>query len=349
MPRHSTLIFWPGSILLMSTSIGAPAALARSLGQNDITNGTAAATAPTPPTTDVAPIRNRRLSLFTIASVPIPAFRRGLSPRCKTFELYGIRAYSFEARGDFRPDCLAETGACNQDSAGTELAALASARRQGALATPTIMAASQGSSAPCCESSGCCSRRRARCASARCSSSRRCAPTCCRACPRKGDNVVLLREATASAPAAAPGPSTYADAAKKAMPAVVNIYTSKAVRTRNPLLDDSILRRYFPDLAERAPTRRARRASGSGVIVVPGGLRPHQPPRDRRRRRHRARARRRPRDAGARQRRRSGIRPRRAEGGRRRTCRRSRSAPSKGCRSATSCSRSAIRSASATP
>ena len=76
LPRHSTLIFWPGSILLMSTSTGAPAALARSLGQNDITNGAAAATAPMPPTTDVAPIRKRRLSLFDYRfESPIPAFR----------------------------------------------------------------------------------------------------------------------------------------------------------------------------------------------------------------------------------------------------------------------------------
>src|SRR5512132_1067547 len=59
----------------MSTSIGAPAAFARSLGHSDITNGTATATAPSPPTTDVAPIRKRRLSLFTTASVPIPTFR----------------------------------------------------------------------------------------------------------------------------------------------------------------------------------------------------------------------------------------------------------------------------------
>src|SRR6476620_5692787 len=55
--------------------------------------------------------------------------------------------------------------------------------------------------------------------------------------PAKGNNVVLLREATASAPASAPGASTYAEAAKKARPAGVNIYTSKAVGTRNPLLD----------------------------------------------------------------------------------------------------------------
>ena len=84
----------------------------------------------------------------------------------------------------------------------------------------------------------------------------------------KSNSVVLLREA--AAPATAAGAGTYADAARKAMPAVVNIYTSKAVRSRNPLLDDAILRRYFPDLAERAPTRRAT-SLGSGVIVSPDG------------------------------------------------------------------------------
>src|SRR5882672_1740263 len=84
----------------------------------------------------------------------------------------------------------------------------------------------------------------------------------------KGSSVVLLREAT-PAPAA-PGAGSYADAARKAMPAVVNIYTSKAIRSRNPMLDDSILRRYFPDLADRQPARRAT-SLGSGVIVAPEG------------------------------------------------------------------------------
>src|SRR5689334_11589461 len=59
----------------MSTSIGAPAALARSLGHSDMTKGVAAAIAPMPPTTEVAPIRKRRLSLLTIASFAIPALR----------------------------------------------------------------------------------------------------------------------------------------------------------------------------------------------------------------------------------------------------------------------------------
>jgi len=84
----------------------------------------------------------------------------------------------------------------------------------------------------------------------------------------KNNNVVLLQQAGASV--ASPAPSSYADAAKKAMPAVVNIYTSKAVRTHNPLLDDEILRRYFPDLANRLPTPQAT-SLGSGVIVSPDG------------------------------------------------------------------------------
>jgi len=85
----------------------------------------------------------------------------------------------------------------------------------------------------------------------------------------KNGGVVVLREAEAPS-AGATAALTYADAAKKAMPAVVNIYTSKAVRSRNPLLDDTILRRYFPDLAERTPARRAT-SLGSGVIVSPDG------------------------------------------------------------------------------
>ena len=87
----------------------------------------------------------------------------------------------------------------------------------------------------------------------------------------KANNVVLLREAAQAAPATVPpGSGTYADAARKAMPAVVNIYTSKAVRARNPVLDDSIIRRYFPELAERAPARPVQ-SLGSGVIVSPDG------------------------------------------------------------------------------
>jgi len=85
----------------------------------------------------------------------------------------------------------------------------------------------------------------------------------------QGSNVVLLQET--ATPVAAQKVSTYADAARKAMPAVVNIYTSKEMRQRNPLLDDPLLRRYFPDLAERLPQQRTT-SLGSGVIVSGDGF-----------------------------------------------------------------------------
>jgi serine protease DegQ len=89
--------------------------------------------------------------------------------------------------------------------------------------------------------------------------------------PRFGDReggIVLLQET--STPAAAQRAASYADAAKRAMPAVVNIYTSKEMRQRHPLMDDPVLRRYFPDLAERMPRQRAT-SLGSGVIVAADG------------------------------------------------------------------------------
>ena len=69
----------------------------------------------------------------------------------------------------------------------------------------------------------------------------------------------------------APVAARYADAAKKAMPAVVNIYTSKAVAHAQPAarrLDPA------PLLSRTSPSvRRTRRATslGSGVIVSPDG------------------------------------------------------------------------------
>lgn len=84
----------------------------------------------------------------------------------------------------------------------------------------------------------------------------------------QASNVVLLQET--STPVAEAKVTSYADAAKKAMPAVVNIYTSKEMRQKSPLLDDPILRRYFPDLAEKMPRQRAT-SLGSGVIVAREG------------------------------------------------------------------------------
>ena len=64
------------------------------------------------------------------------------------------------------------------------------------------------------------------------------------------------------------GPRTdsYHDAVRKAMPSVVNIFSSKEVRARrNPLLNDPIFRRFFGDDPQRATSL------GSGVIVSPAG------------------------------------------------------------------------------
>jgi serine protease DegQ len=66
--------------------------------------------------------------------------------------------------------------------------------------------------------------------------------------------------------------STYADAAAKSLPSVVNIFTSKQVRAqRNPLMDDPFFRRFFGDrfAAESQPQRVSN--LGSGVIVSEDG------------------------------------------------------------------------------
>jgi len=81
-----------------------------------------------------------------------------------------------------------------------------------------------------------------------------------------GAQVVLFQET--STPLALPRVTSVADAAKKAMPSVVNIYTSKEMR-RSPLADDPVIRRYFPEVPERLP--RQRTTLGSGVIVSPEG------------------------------------------------------------------------------
>ena len=81
------------------------------------------------------------------------------------------------------------------------------------------------------------------------------------------NNVVLVQETPLTVPA--PKIASLADAAKKAMPSVVNIYTSKEVRHRQPLTDDPILRRFFPGLEESEPRRAT--SLGSGVIVSSEG------------------------------------------------------------------------------
>ena len=63
---------------------------------------------------------------------------------------------------------------------------------------------------------------------------------------------------------------SHADAAKRALPAVVHIYTSQQIRASgHPFLNDPVFRRFFGD---RFPEQAQRRSGlGSGVVVSPDG------------------------------------------------------------------------------
>src|SRR5437879_10830067 len=76
-----------------------------------------------------------------------------------------------------------------------------------------------------------------------------------------GLQVVELRQATSSGGASARAAS-YSDAVRKAVPSVVNIFTSKEIKTpRHPFLDDPLFRHFFGDRLEeeRSEERRVGR------------------------------------------------------------------------------------------
>jgi Do/DeqQ family serine protease len=88
----------------------------------------------------------------------------------------------------------------------------------------------------------------------------------------EGTRSVLLQQEVPSGGGGGGGPraDSYHDAVRKALPSVVNIFTSKEVRVqRGPSLNDPILRRFFGDQFGDE-TRRAT-SLGSGVIVSSGG------------------------------------------------------------------------------
>ena len=70
------------------------------------------------------------------------------------------------------------------------------------------------------------------------------------------------------APAGPGAPGSYRDAAGRAMPAVVNILTSKAQRDAHPLSKDPFFRRFFGD---KVPQHEQTASLGSGVIVSGDG------------------------------------------------------------------------------
>ena len=80
--------------------------------------------------------------------------------------------------------------------------------------------------------------------------------------------VVTIREAQPDGEAGRI--STFRDAAKRAMPAVVNIYTTKEMKIqRHPFMDDPVFRHFFGDQFD-AQTRKSTNL-GSGVIVSEQG------------------------------------------------------------------------------
>jgi serine protease DegQ len=81
-----------------------------------------------------------------------------------------------------------------------------------------------------------------------------------------GSTVAML-EAPANA---APAQGSYGDAAKRAMPAVVNVFTTKeAKQPKNPFMDDPFFKKFFGDRFGEQEEKQF--SLGSGVIVSPEG------------------------------------------------------------------------------
>lgn len=81
---------------------------------------------------------------------------------------------------------------------------------------------------------------------------------------RLGASSVSLLEAPSTS---TPGQGSYRDAATRAMPAVVNIFTTKGARQpKHPFMDDPLFRRFFGDQQEDKQF-----SLGSGVVVSSKG------------------------------------------------------------------------------
>ncbi|MBU0751956.1 MAG: Do family serine endopeptidase [Gammaproteobacteria bacterium] len=80
--------------------------------------------------------------------------------------------------------------------------------------------------------------------------------------------IVAVQEAPVAAQSRAP--SSYADAAKRAVPSVVHIFTSQEVKApRHPFLNDPFFRHFFGDRFGEQAQRRS--GLGSGVVVSADG------------------------------------------------------------------------------
>ncbi|MCX7179204.1 MAG: Do family serine endopeptidase [Proteobacteria bacterium] len=83
-------------------------------------------------------------------------------------------------------------------------------------------------------------------------------------------NIVAVQEVAPGAVSETRKAGSYSDAAKRALPSVVHIYTSQEIKTpRNPFLNDPFFRHFFGDRFDLQPQRRS--GLGSGVIVSADG------------------------------------------------------------------------------
>ena len=80
-------------------------------------------------------------------------------------------------------------------------------------------------------------------------------------------STVSLDEAPVSS---TPAQGSYREAAKHAMPSVVNIFTSKeAKQAKNPFMDDPLFKKFFGDRSGEQEEKQS--SLGSGVVVSPQG------------------------------------------------------------------------------
>jgi serine protease DegQ len=77
--------------------------------------------------------------------------------------------------------------------------------------------------------------------------------------------------ASAMVAAPAPTPNSFRSAAGRAMPAVVNILTTKAMPQKHPLMRDPYFKRFFGDRDNEEEDDDDPNSLGSGVIVSPDG------------------------------------------------------------------------------
>jgi len=83
----------------------------------------------------------------------------------------------------------------------------------------------------------------------------------------RGKPVVTSPAQILQAPSSAPAQDSYREAARLAMPAVVNIFTTKGARQpKTPFMDDPLFRRFFGDQQEDRQF-----SLGSGVVISPQG------------------------------------------------------------------------------